>query len=199
MDDLGANKARLMELAATAKPDDVLVDLGVRWGASSLAMLEATSDQQCRVFGIDPAGKPNELFPERYTFLMVDSITGFHSVPSTLFLVFFDTVHIAEQVIAELWHYWVKIRIGGWAIFHDTGWPENKKDHYLGRDWDRPEAGIMRFFANGWSHIRIEHHPEDWGMTMIQKRDAWVPQTVEGLDDALALSKMLTINRCGVG
>ncbi len=202
-DDLGPNKAHLFCTAATARPGDTLVDLGVREGASSFTMLEATAGQRCRVIGVDPSPCPFAL-PDRYDYLQTDSIAAADSIPNDLFLCFFDTLHIKEQVMAELHHYWPKIRVGGWAVFHDTEWPADKHDHYIGRDWGQAIVGVNSFFGectnamgddtrNGF--IRWEHHPESYGMTFVNKLTDWNP-TVPGMEEALAASKMLTEALC---
>jgi len=195
-DDLGPNKKRLMEVASTAKPDDVLVDLGVRHGASSAAMLYATLDQGCTVIGVDPCEQ--QFGPrERYEYLRMDSITAAERITAPLFLVFFDTLHIKQQVMAELFHYWPKIRVGGWAIFHDSEWGE-KRDHYLGQDWPPVMDGIKAFFGQPFPNcIHFEHHPESWGMTFIQKLDDWIPNP-EGMAEALEDSARLTKHVCGL-
>lgn len=194
-DDLGPNKARLIEVASTANPVEVLVDLGVRDGASSFAMLNGA--QGCHVIGVDPSVCPFEL-PERYTYMRTDSVSAAKDIPSPLFAVFFDTLHIKEQVMAELFHYWPKIRVGGWAVFHDTEWGD-KRDHYLNRDWEPPMAGVQAFFAGPRfafnvqtnPYVAYEHRPVSWGMTFVQKLAVWMPE-VDGMEQALADSKRLT-------
>lgn len=190
MDGLGPNKQRLFDVAATAKPGDVLVDLGVRSGNSSFTMLDAARHQSNFVIGVDPAPCPF-ICPDRYEYLQTDSITAAPAIPDNLFLVFFDTLHIKEQVMAELYHYWPKIRVGGWAVFHDTEWPQGKNDEYLGITWGQAVEGVKAFFG----FMPFLHYPESWGMTFVQKIDDRIP-VVPGMQDALFASKMLTDALC---
>lgn len=192
MDDLGPNKQRLFDVAAQARPGDVLVDLGVRTGNSSFAMLEATIDQRCQVIGVDPAPCPF-ICPDRYEYLQMDSVSAASSpaMPEEIYLCFFDTLHIKEQVMAELYHYWPKVRVGGWAVFHDTEWPEWKHDEYLGVTWEQAVEGVKAFFG----FMPFLHYPESWGMTFVQKIDDRIP-VVPGMQDALFASKMLTDALC---
>lgn len=195
-DDLGNNKKRLIEVAGTAQPGDVLVDLGVRYGASSAAMLYATVDQGCKVIGVDPDRQMFGQGNERYTYLNTDSVSAAPQIPALLFAVFFDTLHIKQQVMAELHHYWPKIRVGGWAVFHDTEWGD-RRDHYLGQDWPPVMHGIDAFFLIANRHIHFEHYPESYGMTFIQKLDdGWNPNP-PGMEEALADSARLTKHFCG--
>lgn len=196
-DDLGPNKAHLFCTAATAKPGDVLVDLGVRDGCSSLTMLEATAGQQCRVFGVDPSPKP-DIDDPRYTFLQTDSVSAAQQMIGQIFLVFFDTLHIKEQVMAELHWYWPMIQVGGWAIFHDTEWPPNKFDHYLGRDWEQAVEGVNAFFGTDNPHVTRVHYPESHGMTFVKKLDDWQPALSTEMIGALGASEELTKHVCGI-
>jgi hypothetical protein len=113
-----------------------------------------------------------------------------------IFLCFFDTLHIKEQVMAELFHFWPKIRVGGWAVFHDSEWPADKRDYYLGTEWGQVIEGIDTFFAVEGEHIKRSHHPDSWGMTFVQKLDDWNP-VVPGMDAALEASRRLTKEVCG--
>ncbi len=201
--DLGPNKQRLAHIAASALACDVLVDLGVRTGVSSFTMLDATQHQRCEVIGVDPAPCPF-IEPERYQYLRMDSVSAAEVIPALIYLVFFDTLHIREQVMAELFHYWPKIRVGGWAVFHDTEWPAWKHDEYLGVTWGQAIEGVRAFFGEiadtrgliaQDKNIRFEHHSESYGMTFVQKLSDWNP-TVPGMDLALSASKMLTEALC---
>ena len=195
MDDLGPNKAHLFCTAARAVPGDVLVDLGVREGVSSFTMMDATYGQECRVIGVDPA-PCGFAAPARYTYLQTDSVSAAAMIEPPLYMVFFDTLHIKEQVMAELFHYWPKIRVGGWAVFHDTEWESWRHDEYLGIVWGHPVEGVNAFFADAADHIVRVHYPESHGMTFIQKMDDWNP-VVPGMDAALEASRALTKHVCG--
>lgn len=193
-DDLGPNKAHLFCTSATANPGDVLVDLGVRLGASSFTMLEATAGQRCQVIGVDPSPCPF-ICPDRYEYIQTDSITAADAIPNELFMTFFDTLHIKEQVMAELHHYWPKIRVGGWAVFHDTEWESWRHDTYLGITWDHVIEGVNAFFANAGKRVTVVHYPESHGMTFVRKNELFMPE-VPGMELALAASKRLTEALC---
>lgn len=203
-DDLGKNRQHLFRACREAVEGDTLVDLGVRHGCSSKIMLRATEHSGAKVIGVDYENCP--IFAPRYTFLQTDSVTASMMVPEELFLVFFDTLHIKEQVMTELYHYWPKIRVGGYAVFHDTNWPKWKHDVYLGRTWDQPIEGVKKFFHIEsylmghfvmTKHIEMHYWPDSWGMTFVQKMDDWVPE-VEGMEQALSDSRMLTEALCKV-
>lgn len=195
-DDLGPNKAHLYAVASEAKEGDVLVDLGVRFGVSSGVMMDATEDAGARVVGVDVGASPFGI-NYRYTFLQCDSISASQLIPPPIFLCFIDTIHVKEQVLAELHHYWPKIRVGGYAVFHDTEWG-GRKDHYMGKDWEPPVEAVKAFFGLGdlktagrTTNFEYRHCPESWGMTFVQKLADWNPIVPE-MDEALKASKLLT-------
>lgn len=189
-DDLGENREHLRAACEEAVSGDALVDLGVRAGYSSRIMLESTEKQQCRVIGVDVSEGPAINSP-RYSFLNTDSVTAARMIPAPLFLVFFDTLHIKEQVMTELFHYWPKIRVGGCAVFHDSQWPPDKHDFYLGREWGQVIEGIDAFFGVDNPNVARTHFPDSWGMTFVQKLTDWNP-IVEGMDESIRCSKALT-------
>jgi len=196
MDDLGPNKEHLARVASQAKPGETLVDLGVRGGVSSRVMIDAA--KECRVIGVDPCERHATVpVDARYTYLQTDSLNAAVFIHAPLYLVFFDTLHIREQVMAELYLYWPKIRVGGWAVFHDTEWPAGKKDFYLGKEWDQAVVGVRDFFRDKPTPVTVTHHSESWGMTFIQKTDdeSW---RVDGIQEAMMAAEMLCTARCGV-
>lgn len=164
--DLGTNAERLRDVVQILPAHWTLLDVGVRDGVSSDIMLEHGDSP---VIGIDVNECPPHLVDHpRYRFLQGDSVTRLADLCEPFGLVFFDTLHIAEQVMCELYFTWHMIPVGGWAVFHDTAWPEWKRDHYLGRDWDRPEAGVARFFRDNPS-VEITTHEDSFGMTFVRK------------------------------
>lgn len=187
--DLGCNVHKLHDVASQALDYDVLVDLGVRGGVSSITMLDATEEQKCRVIGVDPIPCVFPI-PARYTYLQTDSVTASSMISGPLFMVFFDTLHIKEQVMAELFHFWPKIRVGGYAAFHDTEWPVDRFEFHLGKSWAQAVDGVNAFFADAGTHIERVHYPESFGMTFIKKLDDWNP-TVNGMDEALSVAACL--------
>jgi cephalosporin hydroxylase len=169
--DLGQNAYRLLEVVLKAPPSSRFVDIGVLDGTSSEIMLVSAGPKNNRVWGIDASECPPQLRNHpNYEFLRGDSVTELSRwTEGKIYLAFFDTLHIAEQVMCELYYAWPWISVGGYAVFHDTEWPKYKFDHYLGREWDRPEVGVERFFKSIESEVIIQHHPVDYGMTFVER------------------------------
>tara|TARA_B100001094_G_scaffold133124_1_gene128998 strand:+ start:16 stop:606 length:591 start_codon:yes stop_codon:yes gene_type:complete len=79
-------------------------------------------------------------------------------------IVFFDTVHVKEQVLTETYYWWDHIKEGGLAVYHDTSWHGYKHhsrhraagkqpgssrkgyDSYGGIDWETPDRAVEVFF-----------------------------------------------------
>lgn len=169
--DLGPNADRLADIVYLLGKGRLFVDLGVRAGVSSEILLMDAEMRGNRVIGVDVNECPPRLANHpRYAFSQSDSVTFLHGFELPIDLCFFDTLHISEQVLAELYFAWPLISVGGWAAFHDTAWPVGKHDTYFGVTWDRVEVAIDNFFG---PHVgeacTIRSYPESWGMTMVQK------------------------------
>lgn len=202
--DLGPNGDRLADIVYMLGKGRNFLDLGVRAGVSSDILLTDAEIRGNRVTGIDVNVCPPRLANHpRYTFFQADSVTHLSQLCWPISLCFFDTLHIAEQVLAELYFAWPLIEVGGWAVFHDTAWPVGKHDTYFGVTWDRVEVAIEKFFGPHVSEAcTIRSYPESWGMTFVQKlsdRDlrAGLPwkRIFEARNQLLELAKDFPIER----
>ena len=178
--DLGENAVRLYEAAHEhCHPNFPCVDVGVRHGVSSRIFLMATHG---KVLGIDTdagAVSPDLLAHPRYEFSHSDSVTALFRMTRTISAAMVDTLHIKEQVMAETYYLWPLLRVGGFIAYHDTAWPEGRKDHYLGQDWDRPEDGIKEMFGDLPGCV-VNHFPESWGMSFVYKpSDCKLPSSID--------------------
>ena len=158
----------------------VFVDMGVRDGVSSNALVSAARLTGGHVYGIDWTQVNEKNVPlddERYTFLKAESVdTGKNWSYSNPDLVFVDTCHVESYTLCELYYWWDLLNVGGLMAFHDTAWPEGKHDHACGKDWPRVEDALFKFFnINSLDyedeHISSGHFPNDKGMTCISKKD----------------------------
>jgi hypothetical protein len=142
-----------------------LVDIGVYEGASSKMMIKNAIALNNIIYAIDPipffsSDNPN------YNFIKDDSVLiGKNWNKGEVDLVFFDSVHAKEQVLCELYYWWNKIKVGGFAIFHDTSWEGyiHKNGHscagkltgntgkgydsFGGINWETPDKAIEEFFG----------------------------------------------------
>lgn len=173
--DLGINAHRLAQRLDALGSVCLFVDVGVRAGVSSDIMLRGWRERGNNVIGIDTnVCPPHLVHHDAYQFFQSDSVTQLAEIASwaapheKIDAGMCDTLHIAEQVMCETFYLWPVLRVGGFLAFHDTAWPDFKKDHYLGRDWDRPEVGVARLFANR-PEVKIEQFDESWGMMFVHK------------------------------
>lgn len=145
--------------------DGILIDIGVFEGASSKMMINKAIENNNVIYAIDPipcfySDNPN------YNFIKDDSVSvGSKWDKEKVNLVFFDSVHAKEQVLCELYYWWDIIKVGGYAIFHDTSWEGyiHKKGHscegkltgntgrgydsFGGIDWETPDKAVEQFFG----------------------------------------------------
>jgi cephalosporin hydroxylase len=177
--DLGVNGLRLHQRIRNLRfPSLTCIEVGVRDGVGSVLMLDATAGKASSyVIGIDASPCPPMLVRHpRYSFVQSDSCTELErlyvATPGfKCHAALCDSLHIAEQVMCETYFLFDMLRIGGFIAYHDTHWPEGKKDHYIGRNWDTPDVGIVKMFAEAEKAglVDIEHFTESWGMTFVWK------------------------------
>ena len=177
--DLGSNALILKEKVNEIK-DGILVDLGVRYGVSSYVMLYKSTENRNKVYGIDIDNQVNKLVTQNpnYTFIQSDSvIEGKEWNPELkIDMIFIDTLHIKEQVLRELKVWFPHLKNDALLVFHDTNWPEGKKDFYNGKHWGRPEEAVLEFFEINSlfeenDYFKVNHYPESWGMTFVKLKN----------------------------
>jgi len=180
--DLGENAWKLLEVAKTFK-NGRFIDLGVRLGASSAVMSVEAAERGNRVHGCDLMFDGFEkngarFVNEDYMCYMADSVTlGKNWDEDPFDIIFVDTIHTREQVLAELYFWSNHIKENGYFIFHDSHW-EGPGDVIGGKQWERVDVAITDFFGLSKSvremnqyedeNIRLEHYTPSYGMTFVQ-------------------------------
>jgi hypothetical protein len=198
LSNLGTNLFHLDRLVDKCGNDNVFVELGVDCGVSSLLFSIDAIERNNKTFGVDTQFNrvsydiPHH--PNWQGFLWDSSTLGkYWNTPhnqnySEVDLLFVDTIHVAPQVLCELYHWYPHVKEGGHIVFHDTAWPKDMHDltwvpevREKGIKWDRPEVGVGQFFGIESvmrenchkrftyedENISVEHHPESWGMTIV--------------------------------
>lgn len=173
--DLGENVDRLLE-EVKKRSNSIFVDLGVRSGVSSEVLLFESVEKNNRVYGVDVdlgSIRRNVLNHERYEAIRGDSVTvGKMWDKGDISGLFVDTFHIKEQVMCELKFWFPLVEEGGFVAFHDSNWPEGKRDVYNGVEYERVEEGIKSFFNvedldHEDEYISMKNYPKSWGMTIV--------------------------------
>ena len=125
--DLGDNAWRLADLIKTMRGKR-FIDLGVRLGASSAVMSIEADERNNQVCGcdLDYDGffkNGRRFVSENYTCYQADSVTlGKNWDEDPFDIVFVDTIHTREQVLAELYFWANHLNKNGYFIFHDSHW-----------------------------------------------------------------------------
>ena len=192
--DLGVNAWIFADLVKTYK-NARFMDLGVRLGASSAIMSINADDNNNQVCGCDLKFEGFERTGARfvqpnYMCYMADSVTlGKNWDEDPFDIVFIDTIHTREQVLAEM-YFWIEhLKEGGYLVFHDThsiahSGEDIVVDEYTYGDTiggvkvKRPDVAITDFFGLSESirdnneyeddNIKIEHYKPSHGMTFVQ-------------------------------
>ena len=195
--DLGVNAWVLADLVKGMK-NARFIDLGVRLGASSAIMSIDAAENNNKVCGcdlmFDGFQKQGARFVnEDYTCYMADSVTlGKDWDEDPFDIIFVDTIHTREQVLAELYFWANHLKEGGYLIFHDSHWT-GPGDTIGEKQWERVDVAITDFFNLPKSvreidvyeddDIIVEHHEPSFGMTFVKVKtlDA-IARFKEGID-----------------
>jgi len=181
--DLGSNAWILADLVCTFK-NARFIDLGVRLGASSAIMSIETEKNNNQVCGCDLNydgffKNGSKFVSEDYTCYQSDSVTlGKNWDEDPFDIIFVDTIHTREQVLAELYFWSNHIKENGYFIFHDSHWEKEGGDVIGGVEWKRVDEAITDFFnlptnvmeMNTYENknISLRHYPGSYGMTFVQ-------------------------------
>ena len=116
--DISEHLPLLAELAAKA---DVVVELGVRTGVSTVAWLYGLREHG-RLFSVDIASRPDLPDDPRWTFIRGDDTDPdtIAQLPARADVVFIDTSHEYRHTVRELELYRWMVRPGGVIVCHDT-------------------------------------------------------------------------------
>ena len=180
---LGSNAWILADLVCTFK-NARFIDLGVRLGASSAIMSIETEKNNNQVCGCDLNydgffKNGSKFVSEDYTCYQSDSVTlGKNWDEDPFDIIFVDTIHTREQVLAELYFWSNHIKENGYFIFHDSHWEKEGGDVIGGVEWKRVDEAITDFFnlptnvmeMNTYENknISLRHYPGSYGMTFVQ-------------------------------
>ena len=199
--DLGDNAWRLYELCQQASNARFL-DLGVRDGASSALMSFNAKEKNNIVDGCDVnfsgfIKHGDHFVDDTYTRYQADSVTlgkYWYQKGYSFDLIFVDTLHTREQVLAELYFWSNHLQDNGFFVFHDSHWAHTTEgDHIGGKEWRRVDEAITEFFnlpknvmeLNSYASddIMLHHYASDFGMTFIQvKKPDAIVRFKEGID-----------------
>jgi len=181
--DLGSNAWILADLVCTFK-NARFIDLGVRLGASSAIMSIDADKNHNQVCGCDlmfDGFQRNgaRFVNENYMCYQADSVTlGKNWDEEPFDIVFVDTIHTREQVLAELYFWSNHLKEGGYFIFHDSHWEKEGGDVIGGVEWKRVDEAITDFFNLPMNvmkmdiyeneNIFLSHYPGSYGMTFVK-------------------------------
>jgi SAM-dependent methyltransferase len=184
--DLGPNAWILSDLAQTMK-DARFMDLGVRYGASSAVLSVNAKENNNQVCGCDVNFNSfyeygSKFVDENYLCYLSDSVTlGKNWDEEPFDIIFVDTLHTREIVLAELYFWSNHLKPNGYFVFHDSHWQKNGGDVIGGIEWKRVDEAITDFFNLPTSvmemdtfeteDISLKHYPESYGMTFIQVKN----------------------------
>ena len=189
INDLGDNSEILLDLVKRMK-NKRFMDLGVRYGASSTILSFDADVNNNQVCGCDiyfDSFEGSELVNKSYERYQSDSVTlGKNWNKDPFDIIFVDTLHTREIVLAEIYFWSKHINEGGYFIFHDTHLNVGRNYEIAGKNWKTPDEAVIDFFnipsklCKGTAHqaisvseyknddIELKHYTEDYGMTFVK-------------------------------
>jgi predicted O-methyltransferase YrrM len=181
--DLGENALVLLDLVKTKK-NSRFMDIGVRGGVSSAILSYQNKENNNTVCGCDINfdlffSRGKEYVDDSYTCYLYDSVTLGKTWDEDPFdIIFIDSIHTWDQVLAELYFWSNHLKEGGYFVFHDSHWEEGNCENIGGVVHKRVDEAITDFFnlstnvmkMNTYEdeNIRLEHYPSSSGMTFVQ-------------------------------
>lgn len=184
--DLGENGKVLAELVSNFS-NARFMDLGVRHGHSSMIISIDAKENNNQVCGCDINFEyfynfGSKYVNENYTCYLADSVTLGKSWDEESFdIIFIDTIHTREQVLAELYYWSNHINVNGYFVFHDTHWERTGGDVINGKEYRRVDEAVTDFFNLPESVmnlseydtdiIELKHYTASHGMTFVKVKN----------------------------
>lgn len=178
---LGSNAHHLYNISQLFS-DATYVDLGAREGWSSSILCANSVERNNTVIGVDVDLSPLKFDLVQglnYNTILGDSVTVGKNwaapCRTPIDILFVDTLHVAPQVMCELYYWTQHVKEGGYVVLSNTNWPDWLADNIGGVQWAAPVEGLKQFFGLSSSEvqsyednfIKVVTHPEDYGMTFV--------------------------------
>ena len=184
--DLGNNSKILADLVGNFS-NARFMDLGVRHGHSSVIMSIDSEKNNNQVCGCDINfdyfnSWGSNYVNENYICYLADSVTlGKNWDEKSFDIIFVDTIHTREQVLAELYYWSNHINENGYFVFHDSHWTKSGGDIINGVEHRRVDEAITEYFdlpknvmgldVYQNDDIELNHYQESHGMTFVKVKN----------------------------
>jgi predicted O-methyltransferase YrrM len=192
--DLGNNSKILLDLVSNFS-NARFMDLGVRHGHSSIIMSIGSEKNNNQVCGCDINfdyfnSWGSNYVNKNYICYLADSVTlGKNWDEKSFDIIFVDTIHTREQVLAELYYWSNHINENGYFVFHDSHWTKSGGDIINGVEHRRVDEAITEYFdlpknvmeldVYQNDDIELHHYEESHGMTFVKVKNL---KTLKGLN-----------------
>ena len=159
----------------------LIVELGVRGGESTKALMLAAEQFGARVVSVDIEDCSRVSSSERWTFIQSDDISfgntfsewaHSRSMDPAIDVLFIDTSHTFERTLAEIHTWFPYLSLGAKVLFHDTsnsalhGFGVTRAiEDYLQIQIDESKHWLA-LYIGGWL---IRHDPACNGLTVLRK------------------------------
>jgi cephalosporin hydroxylase len=119
--DIREHLPELVDLVLRTRATRV-IELGVRWGTSTLAWLMGLESTDGHLWSVDIARQWQGIDSDRWTFIEGSDLDPvvWQQLPAQADIVFIDTDHRYQLTLDEIDAYRARVRPGGYMVFHDT-------------------------------------------------------------------------------
>lgn len=161
----------------------LIVELGVRGGESTKALLLAAEQHGAHVISVDIADCSKAAASDCWTFIQSDDIAFGNNfaewvqakgLSSGIDVLFIDTSHAYEHTLAEIHTWFPHLASGAKVLFHDTGnsalygfGVTRAIEEYLQIQFDEHKY-LPALHIEGWL---LRHNPACNGLTVLRKLD----------------------------
>lgn len=160
--DIKDHLLRLYDVTAKLPKEKVVVELGVRWGNSTTALLAAVNDTGGHLYSVDllsPSGGASVYLDTEpnWTFILGDDMDIVKTWSKPIDHLFIDTSHKFEHTLSELrqWGKWVKLE--GIITLHDTS-------------NDEVMSAINKFMEENPNKYDLEIFPSSYGLGLLRRK-----------------------------
>lgn len=165
--DIQGHLLRLYDLTIKLPHEKVVVELGVRWGDSTTALLAAVNDSGGHLYSVDlllPSGGATVYLNTEpsWTFILGDDMSVVRSWNKSIDHLFIDTSHRFEHTLSELreWGKWVKVE--GIITLHDLCNADGTDSEVI--------FAIKKFMEENPKKYAFTAFPNSYGLGLLERR-----------------------------
>ncbi len=155
-----------------------IIEFGVREGRSTKMFLDICNKNNGELYSIDVDDYSHLYEDDKWTFIKTRDDNFDHlekMIPKVLDIIYLDSLHEADHVEKIFYHYFSKLKIGGYFFIDDTSWlpyvkNEKRSNFYCEINNKETFNRILSIFQNNQENLDLSFSFISSGMCMITKK-----------------------------